>query len=385
MSPQGQPDESRTPDPGRTEIVETGGRSGAGSEPAQVRPPRPQNRDDGQYAVGVQQPPPGFPPQSGSSPHESWQQAGPGYGQRPQDSGYGSSPGLNRPPSQPEQARQPGHQPGGYGQPGYGEQPGYAQQPGYGQQSGYGQLSGYGQQAGYGQQTGPGQPGYGQGGYYNPPGGPSTQQIATWAGFGTVALLGGLAAILTLVLCLDISSAASRVSNMCGQYTGDIAQACREAMNNSGVHVPAAMIVYLILLTLGGVAAVIGAVLLLLKKTVGQFLILGGGVVLLLFAIFFEAQYAAAGRITYDLIAGLFIATVGGLLFVPQFRQFLGLPPSSTGARSGQYGGQFGDGQFGGGGQYGGQFGAGAPPPYGQPHPGQYGQQQPGGYPPRQW
>lgn len=396
-SPQDQPGESQTREPqesgpqpahpGRTGIVETRRRSGADSGPTQVVPPRQQNRDNGQYAGRVQ-PPPGFSPQSGPPPHESWQQAGPGYGQRPSDAGYSSSPGLNRPPSQPEHGRQPGYQPAGYGQPGYAEQPGYAPQPSFGQQPGYGQQPGFAHQAAYGQQTGLGQPGYGQGGYYTQPGGPSTQQIATWAALGTVALLSGLAAILTLVLCLDISSAVNRASNMCGQYTGEIAQACREAMNNSGVHVPAAMTIYLILLTLGGVAAVIGAVLLFLKKAVGQFLILGGGVALLLFAIIFEAQYAAAGRITYDLIAGLFIATAGGLMFVPQVRQFLGLPPlssGSTGARPGQYGGHFGGGQFGAGAPYGGQFGAGAQLPYGQPQPGQYGHQQLGGYPPRQW
>ncbi len=188
-------------------------------------------------------------------------------------------------------------------------------------------------------------------------------------------MLGGLAAILTLVLCLDVGSAANRASNICGQYGGDILEACQQALKNSGLHIPAAMIVYLILLAFGGVAAVLGAVLLFLKKPVGQYLVLGGGVVLLLFAIIFEAQYGAAGRITYDLIAGLLLAIAGGLLLVPQVRQFLGLPPVSASAGPAQYGGgHFGGGQFGGG-----------QPPYGQPQPGQYGQPGPGGYPPGPW
>jgi hypothetical protein len=384
-SPQDRPDGNTTPpapqddgpprvDSGRTEVVGTGPRGGAGSDATQVLPPRQQNRNGGQYAVGVH-PPPGFPPQPGPSPHDPWQQAGPGYGQRPPDSGYGPSPAPNRPPSQPDPGRAPIYGPVGYGPAGY-SQSGYGQS-GYGEQPGYGQPRGYSQQPGYGQQTG-----YGQGGYYNQPGGgPSPQQIATWAILGSVALLGGLAAILTLVLCLDVSSAVNRASNICGQYTGDISEACRQAMKNTGLHVPAAMIIYLILLTLGGVAAVTGAVLLFLRKQAGHFLVLGGGIVLLLFAIIFEAQYAAAGRITYDLIAGLFLATAGGLLFVAPIRQFLGFPPLNTGARPGPYGG----GQFGGGGQYGGPFGGGAQPPYNQPQPGPYGPHGPGNYPPRQW
>jgi hypothetical protein len=316
------------------------------------------------------QPPPGFSPQSGPSPHDPWQ-AGPGYGQRPADGGYSASPAPNRSPSQPGYGRPPGY---GSAFPG---QHGYADQPGYGQPSGYSQQPNHNQQAGYGQRPGYGQPDYGQGGYYGRPNsGPSNQQMATWAVLGTIALLGGLATVLTLVLCLDVSSVANRASNVCGQYRGEILEACQQAMKNSGLHVPAAAIGYLILLVFGGVAAVVGAVLLFLRKQAGQYLVLGGGVVLLLFAVIFEAQYGAAGRITYDLIAGLFLAIAGGLLLVSQVRQFLNLPPLSAGTRPGQYGG----GQYGGGqAPYGGQG------PYGQPQLGQYGQPGPGGYPPRQW
>lgn len=253
-------------------------------------------------------------------------------------------------------------------------------QPDYGRPPGYGSAgpneSGYGQQAGYGQQPGYGQPGYGQGGYYGrPTNGPTTQQTATWAVLGSIALLAGLATVLTLLLCLDVSSVANRASNICGQYRGEIQEACQQAMKSAGVHVPAAAISYLILLIFGGVAAVVGAVLLFLRKQAGQYLVLGGGVVLLLFAIIFEAQYGATGRITYDLIAGLFLAIGGGLLLVPQVRQSLNLPPLSAGTRSGQYGGShYGGSQYGGG-----------QAPYGQPQPGQYGRPGPGGYPPRQW
>ena len=318
------------------------------------------------------QPPSGFSPQPGPSPHDPRQQAGRGYGQRPSDYGYGSSPGRDHSPSQPDYGRQPDYGPPGYGQPGYWDQPGYGQQPGYSQQFGHGQQPGYGQ------------PGFGQGGYYSQPGGgPSTQQLARWAILGTVALLGVFAAILTVVLGIDLSTAVSRASDVCGQFGGEISDICRQSLRNTAPHVPATVIVYLILLTIGSLTAVAGAVLLLFKKYVGQFLILGGGVVMLLFAITTEAQYGATGRVTYDLIAGLFIAVVGGLLLVPQVRQFLGFPPLSIGgARPGQYGGggQFGGAQYGGG-----QYGGGAQPPYGQPQPGQYGQQGHGGYPPRQW
>jgi uncharacterized membrane protein YgcG len=199
---------------------------------------------------------------------------------------------------------------------------------------------------------------------------------------GAVALLGGLAAILTVVLGIDLGTAVSRASDVCGQFGGEVSDICRQSLRNNAPHVPAAVIVYLILLIISSVTAVAGAVLLLLKKYVGQFLVLGGGIVLLLFAIITEAQYGATGRVTYDLIAGLFIAIAGGLLLVPQVRQFLGFPPLSSGAGPGQYGG----GQHGGGGQYGGgQYGGGGQSPYGQPQPGHYGQQGPGGYPPRQW
>ena len=43
-----------------------------------------------------------------------------------------------------------------------------------------------------------------------------------------------------------------------------------------------------------------------------------------------EARYGATGRITDDLIAGVIVSVIGGLMFVPAFRVLLGLPPKLT-------------------------------------------------------
>jgi hypothetical protein len=350
------------PDSDRTEVVRTGETGDSAPEATQVLPP---GQNHGQYAVGVQPPAPGLPPQH----RPPWQQAGPGYGQQPPDTGY-ASPQPSPPPGQQDYGRQ-----AGYGQTGYG-------QTGYGQQSGYGPQSGYGQ------------PAYGQGGYYSQPRtGSNTQQFVTWTLLGAITLLGLLGFILTVGLWIDVSTAVSRASNVCGQFGGgEISDICRQAIRNNAPRVPAALVTYLILLIVGSIAAIAGAVLIFLKKYAGQYLIIGGGVVMLLFAIIGEARYGAAGPITYDLIAGLIIAIAGGLMFVPQIRSNLGLPPISSGGRAGQSGG---GGQFGSGGHFGGgQFGGGQPPygqppygqpPYGQPHQGRYGQPGYGDYPPRQW
>jgi hypothetical protein len=51
---------------------------------------------------------------------------------------------------------------------------------------------------------------------------------------------------------------------------------------------------------------------------------------MLMLSIGCEARYGATSRVTYDLIAGLVIAVIGGLMFVPAFRVILGLPPRLT-------------------------------------------------------
>jgi hypothetical protein len=285
-----------------------------------------------------------------------------GAAQPPQQAGWPGAPQPQQPPmpgygQQPAFGQQP-PQPGGFGQPGmppYGApaQP-YGAQP-------YGQP--YGQQP-YGQ---PAYAGYGQ------PAGPSQQQIITWIVLGTVTLLGLLAAILTITAWSDAGSA----SDVCAGLP-DAASFC------SSVQLPVAAIIYFILLIAGGVAAITGAVLIYLKKYFGQFVILGGGAVLLVFSIVFMAQYTSEGRITYDLIAGIFIGAAGGLAFLPQVRPFLGLPAvAPTGY------GQVG--AFGAPAPYG-QAPYGAPQqPYGMPvqqqpfgapqqqqQPFPYGQQQPG-------
>ena len=73
-----------------------------------------------------------------------------------------------------------------------------------------------------------------------------------------------------------------------------------------------------------------------------------------------EARYGATSRLTYDLIAGVVVTVIGGLLFVPAFRVLLGLPPKLT-AGSAPGGGQW---------------------PYDPPPPQQYA---PPGPPPQQW
>jgi hypothetical protein len=191
--------------------------------------------------------------------------------------------------------------------------------------------------------------------------------------FGGVALFGLIGAILTLTLWIDVATAASRVSDVCDQLGGDMSDFCRDTIKNSGVSVPAGFVIYLILIIIGSAVAVAGAVLMVLKKYVGHYLIVGGAAAMFVFAIMSNAQYGSTGRITYDLIAGLFIGIAGGALFVPQVRLFLGLPPMAPrGGGPGPSGGH------------------GPQPPYGQPPygpqpPGPYGPPGQGGYPPRQW
>lgn len=343
-----QPPANRPDDEGeheRTEALRPGER---GDDPdtdaTRVVPPNQQHGDYGQYAFGVQPPAPGVPP--GWSPRDPRAQSEPGYGwQTPP--GYGPQPG-------------PGYW--AHGGPGYGQQgpPGYGGPPSYYGQAGYGQ-GGYGQQPGYG-----GQHPYGPGDPRQSGVGPNNQQIALWITLGVVIFLGLLGAVLTLTLLMDVNSAVTRVSNMCNQYGGQFSDICKQSLRNHGLKVPMAAVIYLCSIILGSLVAIGGAVLLLVKKHFGQFLILGGGIVMLLFAIICAFQYGGTGRITYDLIAGVFIAIAGGLLLVPPIRRSLGLPTSGTGHRPDQ---------FGGGGQQ----------PYGQPYPGQYGQPWSGGYPPRQW
>jgi hypothetical protein len=127
------------------------------------------------------------------------------------------------------------------------------------------------------------------------------------------------------------------------------------------------LVVYFVLIIVASIVATSGAVLLFLKKQMGRFLVLGGGIVMLACAMVCEARYSATGRVTYDLIAGLLIAVVGGLMFVPAFRTALDLPSMSTG-------GGVPD-----------QFQSGGPALYGQPQLPQYGAPGSGGYPPPQW
>jgi hypothetical protein len=159
---------------------------------------------------------------------------------------------------------------------------------------------------------------------------PSSQQFITGITLGVIGFLGLLSAILTLTLWLNLSNAVSHASGLCNQFGGEYSSLCRQSIKNVVPGVPAALVIYLILMILGSLLATSGAALLFLKKQVGRFLILAGGIVMLACAIICEARYSATGRITYDLIAGLLVALAGGLMFVPAVRTALGLPSMST-------------------------------------------------------
>lgn len=249
------------------------------TDPTRVVSPDQRQRDQGQYAFGVQPPAPGVPPQPGygwQTPPRYGPQTGPAYWPQA-GSGYG---------------------PPGYGQHGYGQPPGYEGV------------------------------------------GPNKQQFALWITLGAVTLLGLLGALLTVTLLVDLNSAVNRFSDMCNQYGGQMSEMCRESLRSHGVKVPMAATIYLGWIILGSLAAFGGAVLVLVKKHFGQFLILGGGAVMLLFAIFCTVHYGSTPRVTYGLIAGALIAIAGGLFLVPPIRRLLGLPPRSGTGRFGDGGQQ---------------------------------------------
>jgi hypothetical protein len=269
----------------------------------------------GGYDAGVQPPPPGFPPQWGSSPDDPREHPEPGpasYGQ-PGPGGYGAPP--------------PGP---GYSQPGYGQQPGYGPPP----------WSGQGPQ----------------------PTTPTSQQTISWITFAGVGLLGLLGAVLTLTLWINMTSAVNRATDVCNRFGGEYASLCRQHIENMVPTVPAILVGCLFVIIAAGLAAAGGAVMLFLKKPMGQFLILGGGIVMLVLAIGCEARYGATSRLTYDLVAGFVIAAVGGLMLIPAFRMAMGLPPKPTSG--------LGPGGFPPGGQW--PYGPPPPPQQGPPGPGGY-------------
>jgi hypothetical protein len=144
--------------------------------------------------------------------------------------------------------------------------------------------------------------------------------------------MGLLGAILTLTLWINLNSAVSRVADVCNRFGGEYSSMCRQQIKNMVPSVPVALVVCLFLIIAACLAVTTGAVMLFVKRTMGQFLILGGGIVMLILSIGCEARYGATSRVTYDLIAGLVIAVIGGLTFVPAFRVVLGLPPKLTDA-----------------------------------------------------
>jgi len=244
--------------------------------------------------------------------------------------------------------------------------PGFSGQPAaesYGQQSPPPQYGG----PHYGGPTSPG-PGYPQSDYGPQPWGaygaptlaPTSQQKIGWITFAIVGLLGLLGAVLTLTLWINLDSAVNRAAEMCDRFSGEYARSCQQSIKHLVPTVPVALVVCMFAIIAANLAATGGAVMLFLKRQLGQFLILGGGIVMLVLSIGCEARYGATSRLTYDLIAGVVVAVIGGLMFVPAFRVLLGLPPKLT-AGPGPGGGQW---------------------PYGPQQPPQYG---PPGPPPQQW
>lgn len=164
---------------------------------------------------------------------------------------------------------------------------------------------------------------------------PTSQQAFGGISLAVIGLLGLLGAILTLTLWINLHSAESRAADMCNRFRGTYANACRQQVHNMVPAMPTPLVVCLFLIIAASLAVAAGAVMLFLRRSLGQFLILGGGIVMLLLSIGAEARYGATGRVTYDLIAGLIIAVIGGLLFIPAFRVLLGLPPQLTAVPSG--------------------------------------------------
>jgi hypothetical protein len=144
--------------------------------------------------------------------------------------------------------------------------------------------------------------------------------------------MGLLGAILTLTLWINLNSAVSRAADVCNRFGGEYSSVCRQQIKNMVPSVPVTLVVCLFLIIAACLAVAAGAVMLFVKRPMGQFLILGGGIVMLILSIGCEARYGATGRVTYDLIAGMLIAVIGGLMFVPAFRMVLGLPPRLTDA-----------------------------------------------------
>ena len=268
----------------------------------------------------MQPPPPGLP-QWGPPPDDPRDHGGPGFGGQPGPESYGQQP----PP------------------PGYGPPPG----------SGFPPPAEYSQQPGY-------RPPWG--GYGAPAPAPTSQQTVSWVGLAAIGLLGLLGAILTLTLWINLNSAVSRAADVCNRFGGEYSSMCREQIKNMVPSVPVALVVCLFLIIAACLAVTAGAVMLFVKRPMGQFLILAGGIVMLILSIGCEARYGATSRVTYDLIAGLVVAVIGGLMFVPAFRVVLGLPPRLTDAHR--------PGGFPGGGQW--PPGPPPPPQHGPPGPPQH-------------
>jgi hypothetical protein len=161
-----------------------------------------------------------------------------------------------------------------------------------------------------------------------PPASPPTfQQTIGGISLAVIGLLGLLGAILTLTLWINLNSAENHATDVCNRFKGEYANSCRHQIESMVVSLPVALVVCLFLIIAACLAVAVGATMLFVKRTLGHFLILGGGIVMLVVSIGVEARYGATSRVTYDLIAGLVIAVIGGLMFVPAFRVLLGLPP----------------------------------------------------------
>jgi hypothetical protein len=356
-----------------------GGQTGAdGVERTQAIQPGQRPADDDSGATQVVSP--------GSFGQQSHQQ----------DSGATQMvPPGSLPPQQPPYAPPPGADastggfPGqhGYGQQGYpGQQPppGYGQQPpqGYGQQPGFGQQPppGYPPQGGFAQQSGLGSgPGFGGQG--------QNTQLISWGLAGLSALLGLLVAIMALTDFGDLSD-----------YSDGLKGATSEQLDAANLPSPGTLWLWTIVALVGALGAIAGGVLIYLKHKFAGYVTAGAGALMLIAGIAYLISEGAISDANdapntpvWSLIAGIIVAAIGALAFIPQTKKFLGGGSVLGAGPGGGFGGPpSGAGGFGGQPQQGygqPQQGFGQPPQqgYGQQPPQGYGQPPQQGGPPQQW
>jgi hypothetical protein len=356
--PQEQAGQPQQQEPERTQVLKPGQTPGQQQQPVQdpgpektqvVQPGQTQSAGGQQQGEATQMVPPG------SMPPPAPQYEPPPSAADPQ------SPPSGFPGSQ-QYTQQIGQPQSPYGQqqqppPGYGQQPppGYGPPPGYPQQGGFAQQQGFGQQPQFGGQ------------------GVNTQMI-TWGLAGLAAVLGLIGLILALVDIGDVASYSSDLSSL--------PAAVKDKYPSAG-----GLWIAEILTLIGALGGTAGGVMIFLKNKMGVMVTaIGGGLLLvgaIVWMVIIPSGFAVGGKAVFYLIAGLIVAAIGALGFIPATKKFVDPTASVLGGAPGGYPPP-GYGQQGPPPGYGQQpYGQPpqAPPGYGQQPP----QQQPGyGQPPQQ-